>query len=125
MKPIAHFSKSVIDALGLDVAENTPIFIGESNIKHMKQSHPGDYDKYGEFKEDILKNPDYVGRNPKDDSIEFVREYRIDNDDFVKVAVRISLKGRYYARSLYVLNANRVRNFIKKGTLKDLTKSAK
>ncbi|WP_037353771.1 PBECR2 nuclease fold domain-containing protein [Selenomonas sp. FC4001] len=122
MKPIAHISKKVIDALGLDITENTPIYLGESNIKHMKQRHFADYDEYGDVIADILNQPEYVGKNPKDDSIEYVREYKRTNDEFVKVAVRISLKGRYYARSLYVLSANRVRNFIRKGTLKDLTK---
>ena len=122
MKPIAHISKKVIDALGLDITENTPIYLGESNIKHMKQRHSADYDEYGDVIADILNQPEYVGKNPKDDSIEYVREYKRANDEFVKVAVRISLKGRYYARSLYVLSANRVRNFIRKGTLKDLTK---
>ena len=41
----------------------------------------------------------------------------IDNE-YVKVAVRVASSGKYYARSLYVLNHNRVHNFIKKGTLK-------
>ena len=122
MKPIAHISKKVIDALGLDITENTPIYLGKSNIEHMKQKHSADYDEYGDVIADILNQPEYVGKNPKDDSIEYVREYKRNNDEFVKVAVRISLKGRYYARSLYVLSANRARNFIRKGTLKDLTK---
>ena len=71
--------------------------------------------------ESIIANPDYVGKNAADDSIEFAKEY-ILNGDFVKVAVRISLKSIYYARSLYTLNPNRVRNFIAKGTMKKLDK---
>jgi len=125
MKPIARFTKEVIDALDLDIEEKTPIYMGESNIEHMKQRHLKDFEKYGVCIEDILNNPEYVGRNPKDDSIEYVREYQSECNDFVKVAVRISLRGRYYARSLYILKESRVRNFINKGTLKDLTKSAK
>ena len=41
----------------------------------------------------------------------------IINNEYVKVAVRISSSGIFYARSLYVLNSNRVKNFINKGTL--------
>ena len=59
------------------------------------------------------------GKNAKDDSIEFTKEFCI-NGEFVKVAVRISTRNIYYARSLYVLNPNRVKNFIAKGTLKQL-----
>lgn len=83
----------------------------------MQQSHPNDYAKYGADIQAILASPDYVGQNPNDGSIEYVKEYKVDND-FVKVAVRLSGGDRYYARSLYVLNNNRVKNYIAKGTLK-------
>ena len=71
------------------------------------------------IKRDIIANPDYVGINSKDNSIEYVKEYIVDNE-YVKVAVRISSGNRLYARSVYVLNRRRVQNFIKKGTLKKL-----
>ena len=48
---------------------------------------------------------------------EYVKDFQI-NGEFVKVAVRLSGGGALYARSLYVLNHNRVINFIQKGTLK-------
>ena len=88
---------------------------------HMLNKHPADYNKYGQDISQILNAPDYVGLNPSDGSIEYVKEYLI-NGEYVKVAVRISASGRYYARSLYVLNPNRTKNFIQKGTLKPLTK---
>ena len=82
----------------------------------MKNSHPEDYSKYGSYIIDILSKPEYVGINKKDDSIEYVKAFSIDNE-YVKVAVRVSNNGVYYARSLYVLNSNRVENFIRKQTL--------
>ena len=94
-----------------------PIFLGDSNIAHMQSSHPADFAKYGNQLSAILSSPDYVAINQKDDSIEYVKEFLIDNE-YVKVAVRVSSSGHYYARSLYVLNNNRVKNFIAKGTLK-------
>ena len=87
----------------------------------MKSSHPVDYAKYGNELSNILTDPDYVGQNPNDGSIEFVKEFVVDGK-FVKVAVRLSKSDRYYARSLYTLNNNRVKNFIKKGTLKKIIK---
>lgn len=116
-KIIGQFGRRIITLLDLDIAPGTPIYISDSNIEHMRSSHPDDYDKYFDNIESILDSPDYFGKNPKDDSVEFVKEYRIDGD-YVKVAVRISSGGMYYARSLYVLNPNRTRNFIAKGTLK-------
>jgi hypothetical protein len=83
----------------------------------MKQSHPEDFARYGHELTHILEQPDYVGQNPTDGSIEYVKEFRIETE-YVKVAVRLSKTDRYYARSLYVLNHKRVENFIAKGTLK-------
>lgn len=118
-KKIGQFSSQVIKLLNLDIKEGTPIYISDTNIEHMKSSHPDDFAKYGTYIEYIISYPDYVGKNAKDDSIEFTKEYLVDGE-FVKVAVRISTKGVFYARSMYILNPNRVHNFIKKGTLKKL-----
>lgn len=119
MKQVGMISSQVISVLGLNIAVNTPIFIGASNIAHMQNSHPADYAKYGKNIPDILGSPDYVRINPKDGSIEYVKEYKIDGE-FVKVAVRVSAGGNLYARSVYVLNNNRVYDFISKGTLKKI-----
>lgn len=83
----------------------------------MQSSHPADFAKYGSELVNILAHPDYVGQNPTDGSIEYVKEYLVDGE-YVKVAVRLAQSDRYYARSLYILNNNRVKNFISKGTLK-------
>ena len=120
-KRIGSFSSNVIRTLGLDISAGTPIYIADSNIEHMKTSHPEDFEKYGNELQNIIANPDYVGKNTKDDSIEFTKEYFI-NGEYVKVAVRVSTQNIYYARSMYVLNPNRVKNFIEKGTLKKLDK---
>lgn len=118
-KKIGSFSAEIIKALELDIPVGTPIYIADSNIAHMKISHPEDFEKYSADIESIIARPDYVGKSVKDDSIEFTKEY-ILNGDFVKVAVRVSLQSIYYVRSLYTLNPGRVKNFIAKGTLKKL-----
>lgn len=122
-EPIATIKEDIIQVLGLTCDENTPIYLGQSNIEHMKRSHPKDYEKYFKHISEILNSPEYVGINPSDNSIEYVREYRSEHGEFVKVAVRVSASNRYYARSLYVLRSNRVQNFIQKGTLKCLKKT--
>ena len=120
-KKIGCFSADVIHTLGLNIPIGTPIYISESNIEHIKKSHPKDFQKYSCDIESIIAYPDYVGRNHKDGSIEFTKEYCIDGD-FVKVAVRVSSHNIFYVRSMYVLNPNRVKSFITKGTLKKLDK---
>ncbi len=119
MEQVGKLSSNVVNTLGLNIPIDTPIFIGVSNIAHMQSSHPADYAKYGASISDILGSPDYARVNPKDNSIEYVKEYKTDGE-FVKVAVRVSGGGILYARSLYVLNSNRVQVFIAKGTLKKI-----
>lgn len=115
-RQIGQFSSHIIELLNLNIKAGTPIYISDTNLEHMKSSHPEDFIKYGNDIEFIIANPDYVGKNMKDDSIEFTKEYLIDGE-FVKVAVRVSSSGIFYARSMYILNSNRVKNFIQKGTL--------
>ena len=117
IKVVGTVTSQVASLLGLTVATDSCIYFGPSNLAHMQNSHPADFQKYGSELEHILASPDYVGQNPSDGSIEYVKEFLVDGDH-VKVAVRLAGSGRYYARSLYVLNPNRVKNFIAKGTLK-------
>ncbi len=91
--------------------------LGASNIAHMQSRHPADFAQYGQYMPQIISTPDYVGLNPNDGSIEFIKEFQIDNA-FVKIAVRISAKETLFVRSLYRVQTNRVNNFIRKGTLK-------
>ena len=114
---VGSISEHITQLLGLRTPKDCSIYLGQSNLSHMQNSHPADFAKYGAELGNILRNPDYVGQNPSDGSIEFVKEYQVDNE-YVKVAVRLSNADRFYARSLYVLNNNRVKNYIAKGTLK-------
>ena len=120
-KPIAisKVTPHIENLLGLAPVQDKNIYLGQSNIAHMQNKHPDDYQKYGAYIGDILDYPDYVYQNPKDGSIEYVKEYSIDNE-FVKVAVRITSSDKYYARSLYILNNNRVNNYINSGKLKKI-----
>ena len=116
-KQVGKLSQRVIELLGLTLSEGRSILLGESNIAHMVSRHPEDYALYGDYIPLILSMPDYVALNTKDESIEYVKEVQMD-DVYVKVAVRVSARGQLFARSVYRLNTNRAKNFIKKGTLK-------
>ena len=116
---VGKLSERVTSLLGLPLQAGKPILLGTGNIAHMMNRHPADYAKYGQYIPYILAAPDYVGQNPSDGSIEYVKDFQI-NGEYVKVAVRISGGGTLFARSLYVLNPNRVQNFINKGTLKKI-----
>ena len=113
---VGKLDKRVIELLGISAVPNTPILIGTTNQTHMKSKHPNDYKKYYNSISNIIMKPDYIRQNPKDNSIEYVKEFKI-NGEFVKVAIRVSSSNQWYVRSLYTLNNNRVRNYIAKGSL--------
>jgi len=117
---VGVITQEVIDLLGLPIAPGTPIYMGQSNIEHMISRHPDEYAKYGGYIRDIVNAPDYVGINPGDGSIEYIKDFTVDNE-YVKVAVRVSLGGKYFARSLFTRNRAKVDSFIASGTLKPLT----
>ena len=111
---VGHIEDKVLVLLGLEAPDDFNIYLGEQNIDHMIETHPFDYNKYGCDIELILSQPDFVGYH--NDSIEYVKEYQID-DEFVKVAVRVARSGKYYARTLFALNKERVESSLEKGFL--------
>lgn len=111
-KQIGKITNKIIEILQLDYNEEHPVFIGESNIKHMKEQHPEDFQKYGLYIEAIIANPTYLARNEKKKSIEFIKEYKIDNE-FVLVAVRVSSKNIHFARTMYVMSDEKVKKYFK------------
>ncbi|MCL2427544.1 MAG: PBECR2 nuclease fold domain-containing protein [Oscillospiraceae bacterium] len=115
-RKVGEISQRVIDLLNLNVKSKTPIFTGKSNVLHMQKSHKQDYKAYGRYIPAIIENPDYVGINPSDDSIEFVKIFEIDGK-FVKVAVRISDGGNYYARTIYARELGKFEKFVESGHL--------
>lgn len=120
-KQIGRFSERIIKTLDLDIPVGTPIYIADSNIEHIKNRHPYEYDKYFNDIENILKSPDYVGINPKDKSISFVKEYFV-NSEFIRVAVRITSNQNSYAKTLHLLSTYNAERYIQKGTLIKLDK---
>ena len=104
--------------MNLDLTAGTPIYIGELNIEHMEQNHPKDFRKYGRRIGRILAEPDYIGLNDKDESIEYIKAF----GQFVKVAVRVSNSGSLFVRSLYSVSNSQINNWVQTGRLILLTK---
>lgn len=109
-KQIGKVTRKIIKILNLKYDKEEPIFIGEANIAHMKEEHPEDFKKYGANIEDIIKNPTYLARNEKKKSIEFIKEYKIDNE-YVLVAVRVSNNNVHFARTMYVMADEKVKKY--------------
>lgn len=111
-KEIGKITKDIISLLNLLEKEEKPIFIGNGNIEHIKNTHPKDFEKYGDNIENIIANPTYLARNEKKNSIEFIKEYKVD-EDFVLVAVRVSNRGVHFVRTMYVMACEKVEKYFK------------
>ena len=94
------------------------IYLGESNMNHMKRRHLADFLKYGDRLSQIISEPDYVGINDEDGSLEYIKVF----DDHVKLVVRVAGDEKLYARTIYAVYQSRTEYFIKTGRLKPLTK---
>lgn len=112
-KKIGMVTKRVIKLLDLDFKTEIPIYIGEDNVNHMKREHLEAFTKYGSDIEDIINNPTYIARNPNQGSIEYIKEYQLD-DDFVLVAVRATNKGRMFARTLFIMTQRKKNIYLSK-----------
>ena len=77
-KEVGVLSERVVFLLGISLQPGQSIYLGPSNIAHMQARHPADYERYGQYIEEILSFPDYVGENPTDGSIEYVKEFLIN-----------------------------------------------
>lgn len=116
-RQIGIVNKKVIELLNLENKKELPIILGDSNIEHMKRQHPQDYLKYGKKIEEIINNPTYVAQNPNQGSIEYIKEYKIDNE-FILVAVRISNKGTMFAKTMFKMTKRKIDIYLKNGYAK-------
>ena len=60
----------------------------------------------------IIEFPNYVGINPLDNSIEYVKEFK-QYGEFAKVSVRASGSGINFVRTMFSLPIRKVNKFIK------------
>ena len=116
-KQVGTVTEKVIQLLDLEYEEELPIILGNSNIEHMKRQHFEDYIKYGKDIKEIISNPTYVAKNPNQGSIEYIKEYKKD-DDLVLVAVRISNKGTMFVKTLFAMSERKKDIYLKKGYAK-------
>lgn len=119
MKQVGTITQPVISLLQLNIQPNRPIMIGSSNIQHIKNRHPYEFDKYYDKITEILSKPDFVGINPKNNSIQFVKLFKV-NSEYIRVAVKISNNQNYFVKSMHLLSTYNAERYINKGTLKKL-----
>lgn len=109
--------KEIVDAFNLSIKPNTPIYIGLHNRIHMDNNHSDIYVEFADRMSDIIKNPDYVGINPHDDSLEYYRTFG-EITIHIKIAVRPTKNGVYFAKTMYDVNDFSLKCYLRKGRIK-------
>ena len=103
--------------LNLTYEKELPVILGSSNIEHMKREHYQDFCKYGDKIDSIIKKPTYVAKNPRQGSIEYIKEFKKENE-FILVAVRKSNKGTMFVKTLFKMTEKKINLYLKKGYVK-------
>ena len=98
------------------------VYIGEQNKEHIKNKHYEDYSKYYGYISEIINSPDYFGKNLLDNSIELVKEFKVNETNYVKVVLRISNSEVLFARTLYKLNSSKFLYQLSKGDYLEIQK---
>ena len=82
---------------------------------HVRRHHPGETDLV-QHVPDVIKEPDYVGKHPKEgQSIELVK--RIDKN--VMVCIKLDSKNGYlFVASVFSITEGKLNNRLKSGRLK-------
>jgi len=118
IRKVGEISIEVIRLLDLPLSGATPIYMGATNVAHIANEHSYEFNRFSDKIPQIISTADYVRLKKDDNSIEYIKSF----GKYVKLAVRVAGDGKYYARSLYFIDTNRVDNLLKKGELKCLTK---
>lgn len=121
MKYIDDLSDDILKMISLDSGIKE-IWIDEKGLlRHIEKRNHLDVLPYYPNLSDILKNPDYVGINPREKgvSMELIKTF----DKNVLVALKLhSSKGFYYIPSMYLIQDYKLSSRINSGRLKKLTK---
>lgn len=100
--------------IGLTWTQDQEVYIGASNCKHMKDTHPIEYSKYSKFIPDIIKFPDYISLNTGDNSIRLIKRIGTPYEN-VLLAVRFTGNNRLFARSLYTVTETKISSYLNSG----------
>lgn len=118
---LGKVGQAIVSAFSLDVNPEAPVYIGQQNIMHIQQKHYDDYLAYGGYLKTILSSPDFVGYNSKDRSLEYYKSFG-EEVVYVKLAVRSTSNGVFFARTMYSIKSSTLFNRMEKGSVVKITK---
>ena len=122
VEKIGVVGNDIVNKFNLSISPDTPIFIGLNNRIHMENNHGNIYRQYSDCIEEIIKSPDYVGVNPHDNSLEYYKTYG-SVTLHIKLAVRPTKGGVYFAKTMYDVNEHSLKSYLQKGRVKAINQN--
>lgn len=117
---VGELTQQHIDKLGLK-AKPRNIKFAYDRVSHCKK-HINDFKDITSYNKsmanipNIIKNPDYIGYNQKNNGIEYIKRL----DDVTLVAIRLKSNGDLFLRSIYPISESKLNNGIKSNRIKKL-----
>ena len=95
----------------------TKVFMWEDRLSHIEKHRPNykqtaDLDRYISQIQEIIEEPDYLGVRDSDNSLQFIKHL----EDNVPIAVRLTVKGKLYLRTMYPVTDSQINDYLRKGT---------
>ena len=81
------------------------VVLTNERIKHIKEHHPGDYEKYSKYISKVIENPDYIIKDNKNiDTILYMKKIKeIDKNIQIVVRMNSNKKEKYKKNSILTL----------------------
>lgn len=84
---ICKLDKNIYKCVTEDI-KTEDVIITDTQIKHIKEHHPSDYEKYFKYAEEIIKNPDYILKSDMPNTA-FLLKHIVDNNKSYQLILRL------------------------------------
>lgn len=117
---IGELTQDIIDLLNIE-RKPCNIVMWAERLKYTEK-HKINFKTEEEYYEairnipNIIKNPDYVGLHPTDNSIQYIKQI----NKLMLVGIRIRPEGEISYRTAYPITESQLKDYIKKGRVKKL-----
>ena len=86
------------------------VILTSERIKHIKEHHPGDYEKYGKYILEIIKEPDYILEDNKNvDTVLYVKKI-ITAEKNIQIVIRLNTNKTEIKKKNSILTLWKIKN---------------
>lgn len=88
----------------------TDVILTEERIKHIKEHHPGDYEQYGMYIQEVIEKPDYILEDNKNiDTVLYLKSIKSNNKN-IQIVVKLNTKQTENNRKNSILTLWKIKN---------------